>query len=115
MHDSYHKSDVGAVVERVVTFYKGFRCLELADVQRVVLTLGIQQGFGFSECRCQERIAVAGEHDLPRLEVECDDGHELLRYRESVDDGIGDVLILHDFKHGGDHHLSGRVVSLAQL
>ena len=77
MHDSYRKSDVRAVVERVVSLYKCLRGLELSDVQRVVLALLFQQGFGLGECRCQEGIAVAGKYDLPGLEVECDDRHEL--------------------------------------
>ena len=115
MHDSYRKSDVRAVVERVVSLYKCLRGLELSDVQRVVLALLFQQGFGLGECRCQEWIAVAGKYDFPGLEVECDDWYELLGYGESVDDGIGDVLILHVFQHSRDHHLSGRVVRLAQL
>ena len=115
MHDSYRKSDVRAVVERVVSLYKCLRGLELSDVQRVVLALLFQQGFGLGECRCQEGIAVAGKYDLPGLEVECYDRHELLGYGESVDDGIGDVLILHVFQHSRDHHLSGWVVRLTQL
>ena len=115
MHDSYRKSDVRAVVERVVSLYKCLRGLELPDVQRIVLALLFQQGFGLGECRCQEGIAVAGKYDLPGLEVECDDWYELLGYGESVDDGIGDVLILHVFQHSRDHHLSGWVVRLTQL
>ena len=115
MHDLYRKSDVRAVVEGVVSLYKSLCGLEFSDVQWVVLTLGFQQGLSFGECRCQEGIAVAGKYDLPGLEVECDDRYELLGYGETVDDGIGDVLVFHDFNHGGDHHLSGWVVRLAQL
>ena len=85
------------------------------DIQRVVFALLTETAFTFFKGRTEKRVSVGSQDDFPGLEVKCDDGHELLRYWESVNNGIGDVLILHDFKHRGNHHLSGRVVTLAQL
>ena len=77
--------------------------------------MGFEQGFGLSKGGCQEGVAVAGEHYLPGLEVEGDDGYELLGDGEAVDDGIGDVLVLHNLEHRGDHHIAGRIVGLQQV
>ena len=109
-HFSHRKSYVSAVVEGIVASEESFCGLELADVQRVLLALTAQPGLRLFERRAEEGIAVGGEHDLLRTEVERDDGHELLRYGEAVDDGIGDVLILHLLQHVGDNGGAGLVV-----
>ena len=60
-------------------------------------------------------VAVAGEHDLPGLEVEGEHGYEPLGDGEAIDDGIGDVLVVHDLEHPWDHHLTGRVERLSKV
>ena len=60
-------------------------------------------------------VAVAGEHDLPGLEVEGEHGYEPLGDGEAIDDGIGDVLVVHDLEHPWDHYLTGRVERLSKV
>lgn len=62
----------------------------------------------------EEGIAVGGKHDFIRLEAEGDDGHFCLGDGETVDNGIGDILIMHDLEHVGNHGLAGRVGGLQQ-
>ena len=104
------EADVGAVVKGVVTGEEGFRGLEGSDVEWVVAALLLEALLGFGECGQEEGIAVGGEHDFPGLEVECDDTHVLLWYRESVDDSVGFVLLLHGFEHVWNDSVAGGVV-----
>ena len=60
-------------------------------------------------------VAVAGEDYLPGLEVEGEHGYEPLGDGEAIDDGIGDVLVVHDLEHPWDHHLTGRVERLSKV
>ena len=60
-------------------------------------------------------VAVAGEHYLPGLEVEGEHGYQSLGDGEAIDDGIGDVLVVHDLEHPWDHHLTGRVERLSEV
>ena len=82
----------------------------MADVQRVVATLLVETGFGFGKGGTEERVAVGGEDYLPGTEVEGDDGNACLGDGESVDDGVGLVLVLHLAEHLGDDRGAGLVV-----
>ena len=99
---SHSEADVRPVVERVAARHEGLGGLELAYVQRVLLALEGQQALALVECGTEEGIAVRGEDYLPGLEVEGDDAHLGHGYGESVDDGIGLVLLLHGLEHVGD-------------
>ena len=104
------KANVGAVIEGIVAGEEGFRGLEGSDVEWVVAALLLEALLGFGECGQEEGIAVGGEYDFPGLEVEGDDAHALLRYGESVDNGIGFVLVLHGFEHVRNDGVAGGVV-----
>lgn len=104
------EADVGAVVEGVVAGEEGFRGLEGSDIEWVVAALLLEALLGFGECGQEEGIAIGGKYDFPGLEVEGDDAHALLRYRKSVDDGIGFVLLLHGFEHVWNDGVAGGVV-----
>lgn len=104
------EADVGAVVKGVVTGEECFRGLEGSNVEWVVAALLLETLLGFGECGQEEGIAIGGKYDFPGLEVEGDDAHALLRYRKSVDDGIGFVLLLHGFEHVWNDGVAGGVV-----
>ena len=99
----------------MITPNEGLGGLETPDVEGIVEPLLFEEGFGLFECGSELGITIAGEDNLPRLEVECKHGDERLGDMESVDDGIGLVLILHDLDHVGNHHLAGWVERLAKL
>ena len=109
------KSYICAVIEGIITLDEGFRGFELADIQRVFATLMVEQLLGFFEGGGELWIAVTGEDDLPGTEVEGQHAYLILGDGEAVDHSIGDVLVMHHLEHRGDHHLTGRVVLLAQL
>ena len=92
------KSDIGAIIERIIASDEGFRRLELADVERGVLLLCCQPLFRFGKCGTEPRIAVGCKDQLPGPEVERIDRHELFGDGEAVDYGKRDVLLLHRLK-----------------
>ena len=104
------KSYIGAVIEGVVAWCEAFRGLEFTDVQRVVELLLCQTLFALGEGWTEEGVAVAGQHDLPGAEVEGDDDDLGLRDGETVDDGIGLVLVLHLLEHLWDDGLASHVM-----
>ena len=104
------KSYKSSVVEGIKARHEAFCSLEIADIQRVVLFLLSEAGLTFGKGGAEEGVAVGGEHNLPGTEVEGDDGHLLLGYGETVDDGIGDVLVAHLLQHPGDDGAAGDVV-----
>lgn len=90
----YFKSDISAVIERVLPFHECLACHEGVDVQWVLLALLVQLLLTFSEGGAEEGIAVGGKDYLVGLEVEGIYWHMLFRNREAVDDGERDVLSL---------------------
>ena len=93
------KSYISAVVEGVVARDEAFRGPEFSDVERVVVLLLLQTLFALGECGAEKGVAVAGQHNLPWAEVEGDGDNLALGDGEAVDDGIGDVLIVHLLEH----------------
>ncbi len=69
-----------------------------------------ETGLGGLEGGFKEGIAIGGEDELPGLEVEGEDADMLLRDLEAIDNGIGDVLVLHRLEHMGDDGLAGGIV-----
>ncbi len=104
------KSYVSAVIEGVVAWRETLCGLEFADVQRIVALLLCQALLALGEGGTEEGITVAGQHNLPGAEVEGDGDDLALRDGETIDDGIGDILILHLLKHLGDDGLAGCVM-----
>ena len=81
------------------------------DVQRVVLTLVLQGRFTLFEGGIEEWIAVGGEDNLVRLEVERDGADVLSVDGETIDNTISDVLVAHGFNHAGNDDGTGNVVA----
>ena len=104
------KSYKSSVVEGIKARHEAFCGLETADIQRVVRSLLSEAGLALGKGGAEKGVAVGGEHNLPGAEVEGDDGHLLLGYWETVDDGIGDVLVAHLLQHPGDDGAAGDVV-----
>ena len=112
---SDRKTDVGAVVEGVIAKDEGFRGLECSDVKGIGVALLLEALFAGFERGTEEGVAVGGEDYLEGFEAEGDDRHLGLRDGEAVDNGIGDVLVVHDLEHVGDHDLTGRVGVLSEV
>ena len=110
MQISSLKSYESSVIEGIVAWREAFRGLEFADVERVVLLLEGEATLGLLKRGAEKGIAVAGQHNLPRLEVEGDDRYFGLGDGEAVDDGIGDVLVLHLLQHLRDDGGTGGVI-----
>ncbi len=112
---SDRKTDVGTVVEGVIAQDEGFRGLECSDVEGIGVALLLEALFAGFERGTEEGVAVGGEDYLEGFEAEGDDGHLGLRDGEAVDNGIGDVLVVHDLEHVGDHDLAGGVGVLSEI
>ncbi len=106
----YPEAYIGAVVEGVVATSESFGRLKSADVERVCSALVGEAFLGVVERGAEERVAVGGENDLPGLEIERDNPDMLLGDGESIDDGVGLVLLLHGLEHAGDDGLASGVV-----
>lgn len=106
----YIESYIRAVIEGVVAWCEALCGPEFTDVQRVVTFLLLQTLLALGEGMTEKWIAVAGQHNLPRAEVEGDGDNLALGDGEAIDDGIGDVLIVHLLEHLRDNRLPGYVV-----
>ena len=58
----------------------------------------------------EEWVAIGSQHDFPRLEIERENSHILLWYAETINYGIGDILVLHRFEHVRDNGLPRCIV-----
>ncbi len=92
---------------------EGFGSLEVGtDIQRVCVALVAESLLALGECVTKKGIAVGGEHDGPRTEVEGDDADMLAGDMETVDNTIGYILLAHSVYHMGDDDLTGDIVAL---
>ena len=112
---SDRKTDVGTVVEGVVALNEGLRGLERTDVEGIGVALLLEALFAGFERGAEEGVAVGGEDNLEGFEAEGDDGHLGLGDGEAVDNGVGDVLIVHDLEHVWNHDFAGGVGLLQQV
>ena len=106
----YTESDVGAVVEGVVARCEGFGGFELSDVQGVVVALPGEAFLALGKRGTEEGVAVAGQDDLPGVEIEGEGLYMCHVHGEAVDDAVAVVLLLHGFQHTGDDGFAGGVV-----
>lgn len=65
------------------------------NVERVVLALFCQLALTLCQRVAQEGVAVAGKDQTVGLEIEGIDGYQLFGNRETVDDGVLDILLFH--------------------
>ena len=112
---SDRKTDVGTIVEGIIAHDEGLCGLECSDVEGIGIVLLLETLFAGFERGTEERVAVGGEDNLKGFEAEGDNGHLGLWDGEAVDNGIGDILIVHDLEHVGDHDLAGGIGLLSEI
>ena len=90
---------------------EGFRSLKCADVQRVFLALLLELLLTLGKGGTEHGVAVAGQHDVPRAEVEGDEADVKSIDGKTIDDTVGDILLAHGFQHVGNDDGTGNVVT----
>ena len=110
LHSSHLKANVGAVVEGAVTGVKAFSSQKFLIAERVAETKMVDVSLALSQRRTEAGIAVAGQHDFPRLEVEGDGADVGKGDWEPVDDGVVYVLTMHRLNHSWNNGGTGCVV-----
>ena len=106
------EADIGTVVEGIEIGVETLGGLKVgANIQRVFFALLLQQTFAFCQRRTQKWIAVRGQYNFVRLEIESNGYHVLSGNVESVDYAIGDVLFLHGLNHAWNDERTGGVVT----
>ena len=84
--------------------------LEFTNVQRVFFALLAKHFFTLLQRRAKYRIAIACQNDFPRAEVEGNDANMQSVNGETINNALGDILLLHGLQHPWNDSRTGNVV-----